>query len=267
MTIMQKIDASSCDILFLVEDVSRVPACAPESGTLMIMTRELTSLKREMMEMQGMMANMQNEMMRQQVTFPCQETMVKQLQSRPVDQEIMTMYKPPCEEPDAEFPALEAAATHPDARKKQPAMAEIVAAACADGKGFTSMVKPRKPQAKTQPKKKRTRLTGTGEDASGQLTPGPNTFKMVLTYVNPEITCESLTKYIKEKDGGKVSPLEVKDHSSSEWETKRFVVKFHCSALDIVTEPAFWPRKIRFDRRFDRPRRRKDSPRLEDGGS
>ena len=52
LSIMQKLDLGTCPLTFLVDDVSRVPTCSPESGTLMNITREMSTLKREMSVLQ-----------------------------------------------------------------------------------------------------------------------------------------------------------------------------------------------------------------------
>ena len=88
LSIMQKLNLGTCVLTFLVDDVSRVPTCTPESGTLMTITREMSSLKQEMTVMQEAMAGMQGELLRLQGIISKQESSIMQLMNHPVEQEV-----------------------------------------------------------------------------------------------------------------------------------------------------------------------------------
>ena len=92
-------------------------------------------------------------------------------------------------------------------------------------------------------KRQQTRgLPGTSEGPSS-LKAGPEVFHIQLTNIHPDIGIDQLKKYINDKDNS-IDPVDVKDTSSSGWETKRFLVTLKSSEFDKVMTGDFWPSRI-----------------------
>ena len=232
VTIMNKLDVIDHDIAFLVEDVSRVPPIAPESGTMMALMEELTKMKNVMNHLRNMVLELRQE------------------NSHYTSWPNLQRTSPGFWEMNGQeaCPSEQAAGPSNTASEQQEATLAEVAAKDAE-KRYT-LVKPKK-KKETVPrntKKKKTLPKGTAE-GSESFQSGPMNYKVVLTYVHPDATTESVKKYITDKG---IEPLNVEEKSSPEWDTKRFVVKMPADSQETVMTPAFWPKKIAFKRWFDR---------------
>ena len=66
-----------------------------------------------------------------------------------------------------------------------------------------------------------------------------------LTNVNPEMSEDDIKRYIEStgKDD-RVQPEEVKDTSSPDYYTKRFLITFKTKDFDTVLSDSFWPDRI-----------------------
>ena len=289
LSIMQKLDAngSGTRLSYLVEDVSQVPASSPESGTLMCLTEELAGCRREILQMQQAIASMRSDMLHQHSIARSHDAAIQDLieQSErdrwePYQQPQQQRYEECFLTIDSEQTARKETQLDPMVRTKQPnknhsgsapelgtdasrpakaTMADMAANLATDEEGFTEVKKDRK-NADEKKKRRRQRARGTAEGAEG-LQSGPKSFKVVLTYVNPDTTTETLRQYIAAKG---VQPLDVEDKSSPDWDTKRFIVKLGNTAYEKVMDPSFWPQRIVFDRWFDS---RKSSTAKQNGGA
>ena len=63
MIVMNKLDTVEHEIVFLVDDVSKVPAMAPESGTMIAVVEEMTAMKNEMKHLQDMVIELRQQML------------------------------------------------------------------------------------------------------------------------------------------------------------------------------------------------------------
>ena len=77
------------------------------------------------------------------------------------------------------------------------------------------------------------------------LSAGPTKFMIQLTNVNPEMSEDDIKRYIEStgKDD-RVQPEEVKDTSSPDYYTKRFLITFKTKDFDTVLSDSFWPDRI-----------------------
>lgn len=75
------------------------------------------------------------------------------------------------------------------------------------------------------------------------LAAGPTKFMVQLTNVNPDITEDDIKRYIQ-THAEEVEPEEVKDTSSKDYHTKRFLVTFMIKDFDTVLSDTFWPERI-----------------------
>ena len=96
-----------------------------------------------------------------------------------------------------------------------------------------------------QNQKKRVQAKQGSAEKSNLLSAGPTKFMVQITNVNPEKTTEDIKEYIKAQNDS-IEPQEVKDTSSEEWHTKRFLITFKIQDFDEVMSDTFWPDSIYF---------------------
>ena len=103
-------------------------------------------------------------------------------------------------------------------------------------------------------RKKKTVSRQSGAAAgSNILKAGPEKFDVVITNVNPSLTCDDIKTYVTSQEGN-IIPDDVKDTSTEGWSTKRFLITFDTTHMEKVLQPTFWPDKIYFRRWFkERP--------------
>ena len=227
MIAMNKLDAVEHEIIFLVDDVSKVPAMAPESGTMIAVVEEMTAMKNEMKHLQDMVIELRQQMLyyEQKLTSGLWDS-----------DERETIPKKPAP-----------VSTNTKPKQQRPTMAEVVTAEV-DEAAFT-LVKSKRRESK---KKKRKALPKGTTEGSESFQSGKTDYKVVLTYIHPDTTTDSVKEYIADKG---INALDIEDKSSADWNTKRFVVKLPADSLETVMTPAFWPKNIVFNRWFDRPSR------------
>ena len=94
-----------------------------------------------------------------------------------------------------------------------------------------------------QKKKSRSQPSRGSANQSDVLAAGPTKFMVQITNVNPNTTDDDIKTYIQTQDAN-IEPEEIKDTSSADFFTKRFLITFKSKDFETVMSNVFWPEKI-----------------------
>ena len=232
----------------LVEDITKLPPAAPESGAcVMTLMDSMAKIQRDMQQLQQSMGTMRTE-----VTSH--------------GEAIMNMQRVTNSDPTAPSYARAASAEYqpstagPSTSQRNPQGITISPDTVADAirkvaGDHSSVRSSQKPQGGINlaagPSRSRDQSRGkVGTSTNnGGLKAGPKEFQVQITNVNQEITENEIRDYIKGVDNDIVINS-IKDTSSEGWQTKRFLLTFDTTHYDNVMSSSFWPSKIYFKQWF-----------------
>lgn len=239
MNVLSKLDTHDHDIVFLVEDISKVPPFPPETATLMSMAEEIANLRREMNEMKHSLTEVRGDVLSQSESIRHQHMEIRSIKTAPP-----SLVAARNDDMQHEIPQ------HAHARNDETELKTTSPVQKSPEDGFQTVENKKKLK-----RRRRNAKAGTSSDSSSDLSSGRETFTVELTNVRPTTTCDSLKKYVMSQNAD-VDLVNVEDSSSEGFETKRFWLKFNEKDYPVVMKADFWPPRIYFSRRryFGRPK-------------
>ena len=252
LDIFQKFDGSedSANIKFYIDDVSKLPPAAPEAGgNMMSMFEAIARQAAQLQALQDAVAKVTD--MAQNNTTNIQKMTTRSYASATMGG---------IQRKDARNPALSVAGSSYHGSKDGPGSkasggrSEEVQLAESwrdiqvplQDDGFTTVQPYRRNKQdqsiKIKPRPKANCGAGGG---TGQTFAGPDTFYVQVTNVNSSVKDTDLKEFIEGKNED-IEIKEIKDTSSTGWDTKRFLLTFAIKDLEKVMKNEFWPEKIYF---------------------
>ena len=241
---------------FLVEDITKLPPMAPQSGgSVVTLCEAMATMQRQMLLLEQSVAGMKLELSEQSAKLQQMKSMNKaQVKS------FTSVVKSPSAV--AESNAMASSTASSFQKTRQP----VIVTDNETNKEKESNDFITVSYKKKNAVERRNRGTSGTSSSAGRLKAGPEFFHVQLTNVHPSIDHQGIEDYIKEKDNT-IEVREVKDTSSAGWNTKRFLVTFAAAAHDTVMQDEFWPQKVYYRKWYIRRNEREKPEEQQDENS
>ena len=237
---------------FVCDDASKIPVGPGKGSSVLCLSEEMGSVKRDILAMQHTMAAMRGELMRLQ-RFPSQPPLTRPM---PNQSRGSSCYEAPLESSQTSVEGVVLRATSSGTSTDESRIRTQSDLSTAnnpedqgDDDGFV---------LQSSSKRKRRKAGKLGTASGSTLTSGPNKIRIQLTNVSPEINENDLKQYVSVQEG-EVTVNNIEDMTGEGWDTKRFVLTFPLQHENKIMDPNFWPEGIYFSKWYATRRKRSDN--------
>ena len=235
-------------VSFYAQDVTKLPPAAPEEGgCLMSLFELMASQKRDMMQMQKSMADLQVQV--SQNTTKLEESRKKTysgvITGQPRGSTSRESSVPRSNTGMQRSRRFEETAPNININMLKEAINQVSSPA---EEGFQVS----KGNGKRMNKGANKGIKTGAAEKSGTLFSGPEKIHVQLTNVSPQITEDRIKNFIEEKGDDELKLITIKDTTTEGWETKRFLLTFGSDSKEKVLDNTFWPQGIYFKQWFVR---------------
>ena len=245
-------------LFFYAEDVTALPPAAPEAGCSMMTFFELITKQQQAMDqMQETITNIRTDVLRNTNTIREMVT-TNSKPAKPIYADVANAAY------GGARPKVMDIATEGLARQRRPSnksnrapiglQEDIALAESLKNIEVPETQPPADSEFKTVTyKRNKPRANKGAATGAGSLIAGPDVFHVQITNVSPQITVDTIKEYVEGKDGD-IKVSDIKDTSTEDWDTKRYVLTFESKSFETVMDKEFWPDRIYY-KQWYKPRK------------
>lgn len=233
LSITQKLDLVTNDFLFVSDDASKIPGSPTEGSSLLCVMEEMSSMKRQMTEMQYSMATMKNDMMMQANALD----QIQQFPRLPSQNSVQ-----PTSMPQSSGHHSARASSYSTAVKEKttPESVEPTAQAEKDANDDDRSKKDEDEFTVVKSKPRRPRGV-VGTRTNTKIVSGADTCELFVSGINNRVKAKDVVEYISDQG---VQVQDMKKVSHEEAKTQSFKVVIDKLEYNKMMNDEFWPEGV-----------------------